>query len=164
MMGDVIDRDLAFAFSLNQLSRVTGSTYRTVTRRLEAAAVQPAGIRNGHPVYPLREAMPAILFPRAGLTAELDDCPEARRTWYQSENERLKFEDQAGQLIPREEVATSMHFLEVTTCSFLSQMTSELATKVGLSEDAKQLVQEVVDGLLLTVREKAGAFDGPARR
>jgi len=162
-MGDVIDRDLAFAFSLNQLCEVTGSTYRTVKKRLAEAAVASVGSRSGHPVYPLSQAMPAILFPKPGLPVDLDECPEARRAWFQSENERLKFETLAIQLIPREEAAKGLHAVASAICAHLPDIPGLLKKEAGLDNDAVQVVQEQIDAMTVFIREGAAAYDDAAR-
>ena len=97
-MGDVVgfrDGDL---WSISRLAESFGMARRTVSSRL--VGVEPAGERNGNPVYHIKDASKALWqVNRAGggTTLDLDQFPEARKAWYQSENERLKFEQNIGQ-------------------------------------------------------------------
>ncbi len=49
------------------------------------------------------------------MSADVDSLsPADRRAWFQSENERLKFEKEIGELIPASEVALEMSALAKT--------------------------------------------------
>lgn len=108
-MGEVLNsRDRLKSMSIARLAEGFGMARETVSRRLAEAGVQPNGKRDGYPVYGLREAAEAIL----GIVgADADGAcdpskmkPGDRRAHWQAENERLKFEQETGQLILAAEV------------------------------------------------------------
>ncbi|TXH56560.1 MAG: DUF1441 family protein [Desulfurellales bacterium] len=108
-MGAVIETaDGLVRLSIARLAAEFGMARETVSKRLAQANVQPDGKRGGYPVYRLRDACPALI---DGGHAEGDEGvdpskmkPSDRRAWFQSENERLKFEQETGQLILAAEV------------------------------------------------------------
>lgn len=88
---------LAKAFSLHR---------DTVRARLNDAGVKPVGKKANAPLYLLAEAAEAIF---AGSTVSNDAAdpakldPKSRKEWFQSENERLRFQTAVKQLIPEGE-------------------------------------------------------------
>lgn len=109
-MGAVIETaDGLVRLSIARLAAEFGMARETVSKRLAQANVQPDGKRAGYPVYRLRDACPALIDSAgyAGGEEGIDPSkmkPSDRRAWYQSENERLKFEQETGQLILAAEV------------------------------------------------------------
>ena len=86
----------------------------TVSKRLDAAGIKPSDKRGGHPVYRMRDVVRIFVDTpqHSGDGAEFVDPmrmrPTDRRAWFQSENERLKFEQEQGRLIPAGEVEAEM--------------------------------------------------------
>ncbi|MBF4213468.1 DUF1441 family protein, partial [Pseudomonas donghuensis] len=54
-------------------------------------------------VYELGPAIQALLTPSVKENGEMS--PQDRKAWYQSENERLRFEEASRELLPVDEVA-----------------------------------------------------------
>ena len=87
--------------SISQIASALGMDRKTVSKRLEAIAAQPAGMRAGYPVYGLATVIAAFT-----ATAKTQD-PNAmgafeRRAWIASERDRLRLEQERGNLISRE--------------------------------------------------------------
>ena len=158
-MGDVIDYDDAFIWSINRLSDCFGMTYRTIKRRLREHDVRPAGFRSGHPIYRLSEAVPAILKATGTPSVNFEEQPEARKAWYQSENERLKFEKQLSQLVERADAVMYTHFLTSIFCSHLDLLKRQLRSIDEISGEALELSEELLDGLQIFVVEQSAKFD-----
>lgn len=96
------------ALSIRRMSEEFGMARETIQKRITEAGVRPVGTRSGHPVYRLRDICP-VVFGTVQIDGEghVDPTklkPSERRAWYQSENERLKFEQETGQLILAAEV------------------------------------------------------------
>jgi hypothetical protein len=94
--------------SIRRLSEELGMARETIQKRLTQAGVKPSSSRSGHPVFRLRDVCP-VLF--GGVSFDEDGAidpsklrPTDRRAWFQSENERLKFEQETGNLILSAEV------------------------------------------------------------
>lgn len=148
-MGDVIGHQDAFSWSVNKIATAFNMDRRTVAKRLQECETKPAGSSQGHPVYNVGDAAKAV-FGKEGAPSgpeDLDKYPEARKAWYQSENERLKFESAVKQLIPEADVARQMAFICKTIASGLDSLTDVLERDAGLDPDALILVTELTDSL-----------------
>ena len=99
-------------FSIASLARHLRMSRDTVAARLKMCQVKSCGLRGGYPIYPLREAAEALLergaFDENGKPDPDSLPPLQRRAWYQSENERLRFEEDSGNLILATEVQCEM--------------------------------------------------------
>lgn len=89
--------------SLSAFARAFGTDRETLRRRLLDAGVEPTAERAGHKIYRLAEVFRAWT-----LSGEVVDpeklSPFNRRAWYQAELDRLKLQENRGELIPRIEV------------------------------------------------------------
>lgn len=89
--------------SLSAFARAFGTDRETLRRRLLDAGVEPAAERGGHKIYRLAE-----VFRAWALSGQVVDpetlSPFNRRAWYQAELDRLKLQQNRGELIPRLEV------------------------------------------------------------
>lgn len=96
--------------SINQIATEFGFARATVAKRIDALGIRPTEKRGGHPVYRLRDVV-RIAEGQSPQGDEVDPMrmrPTDRRAWFQSENERLKFEQEEGRLIPAGEVEAEM--------------------------------------------------------
>ena len=154
-MGDVVgfrDGDL---WSISRLAESFGMARRTVSSRL--VGVEPAGERNGNPVYHIKDASKALWqVNRAGggTTLDLDQFPEARKAWYQSENERLKFEQNIGQLIPATDVHRTMAMMVKTIAAGIDSIPDILERDAGLDPQVIELVIPLLDGMREATADK----------
>lgn len=119
---------------------------RTVTRRIEDGGVKPAGSKGGFPVYELKTVGPALFGQVMVGGADPNDMPpNERRAWYQSENERLKFEQQMNQLVPMHDVRREMSQMAKGMANTLDSLPDILERDCGLSAEALDRVQDVID-------------------
>ncbi|SDF72556.1 Protein of unknown function [Onishia taeanensis] len=149
-MGEVINSQDAYNWSISRIADAFGKDRRTVGKRLQEVGVKPAGKRRGSPVYALSDVGPALFNEARRGTGEginFDDFPDARKAWYQSENERLKFEERTRQLIPEDEFARELSFLAKTMAAGLDSLPDMLERDAGLSPEAIERAQVVIDGL-----------------
>ncbi len=80
------------------------------------------------------------------MSADVDSLsPADRRAWFQSENERLKFEKEIGELIPASEVALEMSALAKTVVQALETLPDILERDCGLQPKDLIRVQQVTD-------------------
>lgn len=139
----------AYMWSISKLAYAFGMDRRTVTRRIEDANLEPAGKKNGHPVYALKSAGPALFVnavaPFKGDPEELQ--PQDRKAWYQSENERVKLEVQLRQLIPSEEVHREMSNLAKAVTSTLDSLPDILERDCDLQSAHLERIQDSLDAL-----------------
>ncbi|APU01155.1 hypothetical protein [Aeromonas phage 32] len=92
----------SYRWNLSQMAKAFNLHRDTIRSRLNDAGVKPCGKKANAPTYHLREAAEAIF---AGTTIAGDQAdptkldPKSRKEWYQSENERLKFQVAIKELI-----------------------------------------------------------------
>ncbi|MEG1113272.1 MAG: DUF1441 family protein, partial [Hafnia sp.] len=88
--------------NVTQLAELVGMNRNLVARRLRDMELA-GGNGENLKLYELGAALQALLTPSMKENGETS--PQDRKAWYQSENERLKFEAASRELIPVEEVA-----------------------------------------------------------
>ena len=149
-MGEVINRQDAYSWSISRIAEAFGMDRRTVKSRIDAAGVMPAGTRKGNAVYALADIGPALFGDTQqqafGVMSIEDMLPKDRKDWFQSENERLKYEKEIRQLIPSHEFAREISKLARGVVNTLDMLPDLLERDVGLTPDAINRVVEALDG------------------
>lgn len=148
-------------WSISRLADELRLDRRTVAKRLRDAGIAPSGKRNGSEVYQLADVALAILAPElasgAGGGAVVDPRdlpPKERKDFYQSENERLKFETTTGALVPAVEVEAEMAELVKTMVQFIETLPDVLERKLSLSSDQVIAVQDRCDHIRQQLYQK----------
>ncbi|MVW31339.1 DUF1441 family protein, partial [Escherichia coli] len=88
--------------NVSQLADLVGMNRNLVSRRLRELELV-GGNGENLKLYELGTALQALLTPSMKENGEMST--KDRKAWYQSENERLKFEAASRELLPVEEVA-----------------------------------------------------------
>lgn len=150
-MGEVINRQDAYIWSISRIAEAFGMDRRTVKGRIDSFGVQPSGTKRGNPVYALADVGPALFgensTPGAGGISLEDLMPKDRKDWFQSENERLKFEREIKQLVPADEFARELSVLAKTVAASLDSLPDMLERDAGLPPEAIERVVGVIDNL-----------------
>lgn len=115
-MADVSNIAEANHWNITRIADALGFHRDTVRKRLREAGVAPAGKKGNSALYRLADAAQALYAePAMALPEELTPdkmMPKDRKEWFQSENERLKFQERTRELIPegeyREELAANL--------------------------------------------------------
>lgn len=148
-MAEINRLEEAYNWNITRLADAFDLDRGTVRRRLREAGVVPAGSRNGANVYALRDAAPALFgntVSHAG--AEPDELsPQDRKAWFQSENERIKYEQEMRSLVPAEEAHREMSRLAKAVASGLDSLADMLERDAGLPPEAIDLVEATTDAL-----------------
>lgn len=123
-MGEVTHlTDGVMSFSLRRLADELGMDRDTLRKRIAAYGVKPAARRAGHPVYRLRDVIPALYSrpddgDKAGHLDPSKMTPTDRKAHYQAENERLKFLAECGQLVLAPQAKDELAFVAKTVSRF----------------------------------------------
>lgn len=147
-------------WSISRLAEELRLDRRTVAKRLRDAGIPPAGKRNGSDVYQLADVALALLAPElaggagGGVVDPRDLPPKDRKDFYQSENERLKFETSTGALVPAVEVEAEMAELVKTMVQFIETLPDVLERKLSLSSEQVIAVQDRCDHIRQQLYEK----------
>nr|WP_255773279.1 DUF1441 family protein [Halorhodospira sp. 9622] len=146
-------------FSINRLSQVTGMARETITKRLNG--VQPAGMKNGHPVYHFREAGPALYGESAGASSADPEemTPSDRDRWYASEIKRLEYEKSLGRLIPAEEARQAWSEALKSMMLALETLTDLVERDAGLNPEQARVIEATVDRVRRQLYTELGGSD-----
>ena len=103
------------------------------------------------PADAVRDVGPALYgqvdsFDGSALTPD-KMMPKDRKDWFQSENERLKFEESIGEVAQTADVARQMSIMAKAVVSTLDGLPDLLERDCGLTPKAVEKVQDVVDTL-----------------
>lgn len=118
-----------YKWNISQLATAFSLHRDTCRKRLNDAGVQPCGKRANAPLYHLHEAAEAIF---AGTVVQGDQAdpskldPKSRKEWFQSENERLKFQTSIKELIPTGEHRDNMAVTVKAVCSFFDSLPDKM--------------------------------------
>lgn len=134
--------------NINQLAAMTQLHRQTIVSRL--SHVKPAPGSNARlKLYAvpdiLRELLSRAVAPE---TVEVDKMlPPDRKAWFQSERERLKFQQEVGELIPADEVAREFSAMAKAVIQMLETLPDILERDCAMTPAAVAQVQSSIDDL-----------------
>ena len=141
-----MDQEIAtLKLNINQLAGITGVHRQTVAARLKN--VEPApGSNSKLKLYLVTDILTELMIPT--VSANIDDMPPSDRlSHWKAENERLKFEQDTGQLIPADEVAREFSLMAKAVVMVLETLPDVLERDCALTPSAVARVQSVIDDL-----------------
>lgn len=131
--------------NISQLATLSGVHRQTVAARLKN--VRPVGGNDTNLRLYLLAAVLGELMKMPPPVAEGEMVPQDRKAWYQSERERLKFEQEVGELLPAADVAREFADMAKAMIQVLETLPDILERDCALSPDAVCRVQEIIDDL-----------------
>jgi phage terminase Nu1 subunit (DNA packaging protein) len=150
--------------SVSQIADEFGMARATVAKRIEALGIRPEGKRLGYPVYRMRDIV------RISGDAEPGDendplrmRPTDRRAWFQSENERLKFEQEQGLLIPAGEVEAEMAHIAKIVTRALATMPDRIERDMRLPAAVVEYISEQCRSIRAEIAAEMSLEDLDAR-
>ncbi|EDW8118132.1 DUF1441 family protein [Salmonella enterica subsp. enterica serovar Sundsvall] len=141
-----MDQEIAsLKLNINQLAAITDVHRQTVAARLKN--IEPAAGSNSKlKLYLITDILTELMIPT--VSANLDDMPPSDRlAHWKAENERLKFEQDTGQLIPADEVAREFSLMAKAVVMVLETLPDILERDCALPPAAVSRVQTVIDDL-----------------
>ena len=159
-MGEPTNIRDAYNWNLSKIAEAFGFSRDTVRKRLRDAGVDAVTRRGNQPLYSLEDVGPALYAGRdmGGTAISPDEMdPKSRKDWYQSENERLKFEKDQRHLVADHEMAREMSIALKAVANGLDSLPDELERECGLPADALELVIVKIDALRESVYTEASA-------
>lgn len=127
---------------------VGGDHWRTPSDgRRQAENIEPApGSNSKLKLYLITDILTELMIPT--VSANIDDMlPSDRLSHWKAENERLKFEQDTGQLIPADEVAREFSLMAKAVVMVLETLPDVLERDCALTPVAVSRVQSVIDDL-----------------
>ncbi|AYN29995.1 DUF1441 family protein [Buttiauxella sp. 3AFRM03] len=131
--------------SIAQLAALSGMHRQTVSARLKN--IPPTGGNGSNlTLYSLTSVIGELM--RAAPPSDDDDMDaHERKAWYQSERERLKFEQETSQLIPASDVARDFAAIIKAVVQTLETLPDILERDCALTPSAVKRVQDIIDDL-----------------
>lgn len=91
--------------SFRELEAETGLDRETIKKRIAVCGVEPSMLRNGKPVYRLRDVLRAVLLRDDNGNIDPEKLePYQRQAHYKAQLDKLKLDEQMREVIPRIEV------------------------------------------------------------
>ena len=141
-----MDQEIAsLKLNINQLAGITNVHRQTVAARLKN--VEPApGSNSKLKLFLVTDVLAELMIPT--VATSLEDMPPADRlAHWKAGNERIKFEQDTGQLIPADEVAREFSVMTKAVVMVLETLPDVLERDCALSPAAVARVQSVIDDL-----------------
>lgn len=131
--------------NLNQLAAITGAHRQTIAARLKNVELAP-GSNAKLKLYTLPDVLAELV--KSAPVADVDQMlPPDRKAWFQSERERLKFEQEISELIPAAEVTREFSSMAKAMVQVLETLPDILERDCALSPSAVSRVQSIIDDL-----------------
>lgn len=130
-----MDQEIAsLKLNINQLAGITNVHRQTVAARLKN--VEPApGSNSKLKLFLVTDVLAELMIPT--VATSLEDMPPADRlAHWKAENERIKFEQDTGQLIPADEVAREFSVMAKAVVMVLETLPDVLERDCALSPAA----------------------------
>lgn len=129
--------------NINQIAELTGLHRQTVSQRV-AGLTPSLGSNSKLKLYALRDLILTGLAEK--MSADVDSLSQMdRKAFWQAENERLKYEEKTGELIPASEVALEMGTMAKAVVQTLETLPDILERDCGLQPKDLIRVQQVID-------------------
>tara|TARA_R110000764_G_scaffold228889_1_gene319594 strand:- start:384 stop:884 length:501 start_codon:yes stop_codon:yes gene_type:complete len=139
-VSDVRNLKEAYHWNLTRISEAFGFHRDTVRKRLKEAGVNPESKRGNADLYSLEKVGPALFGTSTSSGVKLEYTPEElwpkdRKEWFQSENERLKFQENIGDLIPVNEHREDLLKTIKATVSFFESLSDKMERRRSFTPD-----------------------------
>ncbi|MER1978323.1 DUF1441 family protein [Pseudocitrobacter faecalis] len=158
-----MDKELKnFRLNINQLASITDLHRQTVAARLVNVPQAP-GSNAKLKLYSVTDILRELLAHAAAPeTVTIDQMlPPDRKAWFQSERERLKFQQETGELIPASEVSREFSSMAKAVVQVLETLPDILERDCAMTPAAIIRVQDAIDDLRDQIALKVEMADTP---
>lgn len=144
--------------NITQLALMFGMKLETVSRKLRACP--PIGTRNGHGVYSIGEAARYISKPIHGVEEAIrnmhpSELPAAlRKEYWQAQNEKIKFEENQGDLFRTEDVLSAFAEAAQEIRMQILLLSDAVEKQIEFTDKQRDLLKKMIDGTLGTINER----------
>lgn len=155
-----MDKELeTVRLNINQLAAITDLHRQTVATRLKNVPTA-AGSNSRLKLYSIQDLLSELM--KTGAVGEVDDMtPPDRKAWFQSERERLKFQQEVGELIPASDVIREFSAMAKAVIQVLETLPDILERDCALTPTAVSRVQSIIDDLRDSIAQKVTEADSP---
>lgn len=135
--------------SYNQLSDLTGKTYRTIKKRIDAAGIEPEAMKGNAQMFDSVNVLQVIYSTGAEDAGDVLDLQQERAKLAQAQTEKIEIQihQMQGDLVPAEEVTKAWQLLVGAMRARLLSMPTKAAPLVMVADsqiEAKEVLQKHV--------------------
>lgn len=146
--------------SINQWAEETRRDRRTVTKLIADRALKPAGLREGFPVYRLRDLIELDL--RSPESIDPDRLsPFERAAWYKAERDRLAVNAERGLTIERADHEREMARILKIVRAGLEVVPDEIERDIGAAPAILLKIEQKMDAICERIYQGIIAEDPP---
>ncbi len=131
--------------NISELASLSNVHRQTVSARLQHVPIA-GGNSSNLKLYYLRDVLSELMSAASFQESEALE-PQERKAWYQSERERLKFEQEIGELLPAADVAREFAAMAKMVIQVLETLPDILERDCALPPIAIGRVQRSIDDL-----------------
>ncbi|ANZ52197.1 putative terminase small subunit [Aeromonas phage Ahp2] len=140
--------DEPYKWTISAMARAFNLHRDTVRSRLNDAGVKPCGKKANAPLYLLAQAAEAI-FAGSSVASDASDPskldPKSRKEWFQSENERLKYQTTVKDLIPSGEHRNNIAITVKGIASFFDSLPDKMERTRLFTPEQLEALEGVCD-------------------
>lgn len=144
--------------SINQASYVFERDRATVTKRIAALGIAPAGKRRGHSIYSMRALRRMDLLDDEGQQDPDKMTPFERAAHYKAEAERMRVDQERRLLLRRENVEGEFARVLRVIAQELDTLVDEVERDVGASQMVLEKLEDKID--VIRQRMADGIYSG----
>ncbi|EMU8997189.1 MULTISPECIES: DUF1441 family protein [Providencia] len=148
-----MDNELkSLKLNVSQLAALADVHRQTVAARIKS--ITPVGGNGSNlKLYSLTSILSELMKLPPPVSSD-EMLPQDRKAWYQSERERLKFEQETGELILASDVAREFAALAKAVIQTLETLPDILERDCALTPSAVSRVQNIIDDLRDQIAER----------
>lgn len=147
--------------SINQAAHVFERDRATLTKRIAALGIEPAGKRRGFPVYSARDLNRALSVDDAGQRNPERMTPFERSAHYKGESEKLRVDQERRQLLRREDVESEWASVLRAIALELDTVVDEIERDVGASQPVLEKIEAKIDVIRERMYQRVERGDDP---
>ncbi|MGL4516774.1 MAG: DUF1441 family protein [Shewanella sp.] len=140
----------AYNWNITRLAAAFSMHRDTVRKKLAEASVVPCGRNGNAPLYAIHEAAAACFSNQivSGDGSDPDKLdPKSRKDWFQSENERLKYQRETKELVPSTEVRDELAIVLKRVTSFFDSLPDRMERSRQFTAEQLEALEKVSDQL-----------------
>lgn len=157
-----MDKELDSArLNINQIASITGLHRQTVSARLRNVSLAP-GSNPKLKLFTIPAILTELIATGDAVQIDVDKMlPPDRKAWFQSERERLKFQQETSELIHSDEVSREISSMAKAVVQVLETLPDILERDCALNPSAVARVQTIIDDLRDQLAQKVFEADTP---
>ncbi|MGB1201250.1 MAG: DUF1441 family protein [Cognaticolwellia aestuarii] len=139
-----------YLFNITQLGEAFGLHRDTVRKRLVSANVKANSVKKNTALYHIKDVAEAILEKSSSSVSAQDPDsmkPGERKAWFDSENARLNYKKECGELCESHDVARKFADVFKAIANTLDSLPDLLERKANLTPDQAEQIQKQTDNM-----------------